>query len=131
MRLSALLIALLILISPVFSQEKPRVFVTNSEGWASAGGFGGSNGTFSGFAAGGSTPQTVEVIDRFAKQCPGVTVTNNKENATFIVLFDRDRGDARRNKIAVFKKDGDLLYSGKTHAVANAVKDACAAIAKI
>jgi hypothetical protein len=35
---------------------------------------------------------------------------------------------ARADKIAVFKKNGDLVYSGKTRSVANTVKDACAAL---
>jgi hypothetical protein len=116
--------------SCAFAQDKPKVFVTNSDSWAAAGSLYGANGVASGMMAGGSSPQTVEVIDRFSKECPAVTVTNNKENASFIIVFDRDVAAARRNKIAVFKKNGDLLYSGKTHAVANAVKDACAAIGK-
>jgi hypothetical protein len=55
----------------------------------------------------------------------------NKENADFIVLFDREGGKgavARRDKIAVFKKDGDILFSDSTRSVGNAVKDSCQAI---
>jgi len=70
------------------------------------------------------------VINDFAKQCPEVTVTNDKDKATYIVLFDRDANAATRNKIAVFNKNGSLAFSGKTHTVANAVKDACAEVKK-
>jgi hypothetical protein len=116
------------------AQEKPRVFVTTSEAWQAVGGFGAVNGSGGGGMAAGSSPQTVEVIDDFAKNCPAVTVTSNKDNADFIVLFDRDAAAkaktqlSKANKIAVFKKNGDLFYSGKTIVVSNAVKDACAAI---
>jgi hypothetical protein len=126
-----ILLALLCISLSATAQAKPRVFVSNSQAWSNAGGFTGSNGFASGLMAGGSSPQTVEVIDRFAKECLAVIVTNNQESADYIVLFDRDTQAARRNKIAVFKKNGDLLYSGKTHAVANAVKDACTAIGKV
>ena len=130
MRFPVLLFVLLICCLIALPQDKPRVLVTTSESWAAAGGFGGSNGVMSGAMSAGAKPQTVEVIDDFAKNCPGVIVTSNRQNANFVVLFDRDAGAAKRNKIAVFRKDGDLLYSGKTHAVVNAVKDACAAIGK-
>jgi hypothetical protein len=36
----------------------------------------------------------------------------------------------RDNKVAVFNKDGDLIYSGSTSSLGNAVKYACAAIAR-
>lgn len=113
------------------AQDKPRLYVTTSEAWATAGGF-SSNKTYgTGFSAGGSSPQTVEVIDQFAKKCPAVTVTNNREAAAFIVLFDKDmNANGRHSKIAVFRANGDLVYSGKTVLTGNAVKDACAAISE-
>lgn len=130
---NALLFVLLVSVV-VAAQDKPRVFVSTSEAWQAVGGFGAANGTGGGGMAAGSSPQTVEVIDDFSKNCPAVTITSNKDNADFIVLFDRDAAAkaktqlAKANKIAVFKKNGDLFYSGKTMVVSNAVKDACAAI---
>ena len=136
MRSTAMLVLGLILSPTTFAQDKPRIYVTNSEAWSSSGGFGAVSGTGAGAMAGGSSPQTVEVIDRFAKECPSLTVTSNRDAAEFVILFDRDAAAkartnlARADKIAVFKKNGDLVYSGKTRSVANAVKDACAAILK-
>ena len=72
----------------------------------------------------------------FAKHCPGVTVTRNRDSADYIVFFDRDGAGkaktnlARADKIAVFSKNGDLVFSGKTRSVANSVKNACAALSK-
>jgi hypothetical protein len=94
-----------------------RVFVTDSESWTSGGGARG---------------QSVEVMKTFAerKECPGITITLNREKADYIVLFDHlgGMGPARKdNKIAVFHDD-ELLYSGSTRALGNAVKDDCKAI---
>jgi hypothetical protein len=113
---------------------RPRVFVTDSQSWAAIGSFSTANGIGGGGMAGGSSPQTVEVIDDFAKQCVSVTVTNDKSKADYIVLFDRDAAAktrtvlSRADKIAIFKRNGDLVYSGKSRSVANTVKDACAAL---
>jgi hypothetical protein len=95
---------------PGFAQEKPRIFITDSPSWSAAGGFGTVNSTGAGAIAAGSSPQTVEIIDDFAKLCPNVIVTNDRANADYIVLFDRDAAAkaktllARADKIAVFKK---------------------------
>lgn len=124
-------------VTPTTAKNKlARVFITDSQSWAAIGGFSVANGSGGGGMAGGSSPQTVEVIDDFAKQCAGVMVTNDKSNADYIVLFDRDAAAksrtvlSRADKIAVFKKNGDLFYSGKSRSVANTVKDACAALVK-
>jgi hypothetical protein len=116
----------------ISAQERPRIFITDSQAWSAVFSFGIVTGT--GVLAAGSSPQTVEVIDDFAKHCPAVTVTSNKDNADYIVLFDRDGAGkaktnlARADKIAVFSKNGDLVFSGKTRSVANSVKDACVAL---
>ncbi len=74
---------------------------------------------------------TVELIKTFGQRCSAAIVTTDKDKADFVVLFDRDGGKGiarRRDKIAVFKKDGDVLYSGSTRSVGNAVEDSCRAI---
>jgi hypothetical protein len=55
----------------------------------------------------------------------------DKSKADYIVLFDREGGKGvilKHDKIAIFKKDGDVLYSGSTRSVGNAVQDSCGAI---
>jgi hypothetical protein len=57
----------------------------------------------------------------------------DKTKADYVVLLDHEggKGYARKdNKIAVFHNNGDLVYSGSTRSLGNAVKDACAAIQK-
>ena len=81
---------------------------------------------------GGSRPQTVEVIKTFRDKCPELTITITREKADYGILFDREAKDTwqKDNKIAVFNRDGDVIYTGSTRALGNAVKDACQAIWK-
>jgi hypothetical protein len=112
---------------------KPRVYVSDSQSWLMAGGFGASNGTAAGASRGGSSPQTVELIKTFGQRCPQAIVTNDREKASYVVLFDRESFKsvlARRDKIAVFRRNGDVLVSNSVRSVGNAVKDACEAIQK-
>lgn len=82
---------------------------------------------------GGSSPQTVEIIKTFGERCPEVIVSNDRDKASYVVLFDREsfKGLLRkRDKIALFRRNGDVLYSNSVRSVGNAVKDACEAIQK-
>jgi hypothetical protein len=114
-------------------EKKTRVFVGESDSWQVSGGFGASSGGAGGAVAGGARPQTVEVMRTFGERCPEVTVTLNKEKADYMVLFDHEGGKGairKDNKYAVFDPDGDMIASGSTRSLGNAVKDACKAIAK-
>lgn len=113
--------------------DKTRVYITDSNSWAASGGFATSRGSGGGSFSAGSKPQTVELIKTFGERCPSVVVTMEKTKADFVVLFDREsaKGIARkRDKIAVFKKDGDVLYSESVRSVGTAVQDSCASIEK-
>lgn len=115
------------------SADKPRIFVTESRslqlsGDASAGAVKGSL-----FVVGGTSPQNVEVMKAFLKRCPDVIVTGDREKAEYVVRLDHEAAGpttpfVRGNKVAVFNKFQDLIYSGSTRFLSNAVKDACAAI---
>jgi hypothetical protein len=117
------------------SDGKTRVFVTDSQSWATRGGSsagGNKNGWgASSWMAGGARPQTVEVIKTLNQKCSEITVTNNLERADFVLTLDHEGGKgllAHRNKIAVFNKDGDDIFSNSTRELGNSVKDACAAM---
>jgi hypothetical protein len=104
------------------AQDKPRVYVSAGESWAIND------------SGGGSRPQTVELMKNFRERCPEVTVTSDKSKADFAVVFDRQGGNSlvnRLNKIAVFDKSGDLIFTASTRALTNAVKDTCEAIKKV
>lgn len=115
------------------ADEKPRVFITDSQSWEIAGGGGGSSAGFGGATTGGARPQTAEIMKTFGERCPQVIVNNKQDRADYIVLLDHEggKGFARHdNKVAVFKKDGDSILSHSTVSLGNAVKDACQAIVK-
>jgi hypothetical protein len=115
------------------ANTRPRVFISDSNSWSVAGGFSASHGSGSGYLAGGARPQTVEVIKTFGQRCPTIVVTLDRANADYIVLFDREGGKGyarKRDKIAIFRKNADVLYSGSTRSLGNAVQDACSAIEK-
>ena len=68
----------LALMAVAAAQEKQRLFVTDSQSWEIAGGFGATNGIAAGAVKGGARPQTVEVIKTFSERCPSVIVTMDK-----------------------------------------------------
>ena len=139
--------------------EKPRVFITDSASWAMDGGVaragvtaaigaaigaaaGGAEGAATGAIAGGvsgagssggARPQRAEIMKTFGERCPQVTVTINRERADFVLILDHEGGKGfyrKNNKTALFNKDGDMIHSGSTRSLGNAVKDACEAITK-
>lgn len=115
------------------AEEKPRVFVTDSQSWEIAGGGGGTSGGFGAATKGGARPQTAEIIKTFGERCPQAIINNQREKADYIVLLDHEGGKGwgrRDNKVAVFNKDGDSIMSHSTVSLGNAVKDACEAIVK-
>ncbi len=119
---------------PAQTQDgKVRVYVTNSQSWQIAGAAGASIDGGAGNVSGGARPQTAEIMKTFNERCPLCTVTLNRDKADYIVQLDHEGGKnlfLKDNKVAVFNKDGDMIYSGSTRSLGNAVKDACAALEK-
>lgn len=112
---------MLVLIAPasLWARDSavPRIFISASETWAVEG------------PQGGARPQTVEVIKTFQKRCDCI-VTMREDRADYVVMLDREGGKdilRRDNKYAVYEREGgDVLGSGSTRTIGNAVKDACA-----
>jgi len=116
---------------PLMGDATRRVFITDSKSWEVSGGFGGTTGRFGGATRGGARPQTAEIIKTFGQRCPGVTVTMKQDRADFVVLLDHEGGKGwgeRDNKVAVFNKAGDSIFSKSTRSLGSAVQDACVAI---
>jgi hypothetical protein len=119
----------------VSHDEKTRVLVTDSQSWETRGGS-SAGGNKSGWGAsswisGGARPQTAEIIKTLNERCPQITVTNNLQKADFVLTLDHEGGKsllAHRNKVAVFNRDGDDIFSVSTRELGNAVKDACQAM---
>jgi hypothetical protein len=113
--------------------KKTRVYVTDSQSWQVSGGWGAAGGSGGGTTQGGARPQTAEIIKTFRERCSDLTVTNNKDKANYVVILDHEGGKgalSHKNKVAVFNRDGDSIFSHSTMSLGNSVKDACEAIRK-
>jgi hypothetical protein len=120
--------------------QKVRVYVTDSQSWEMIGGWGmagsrNANGSGSisgsGYEAGGARPQTAEIIKTFNQRCPEIIITNVVQRADFAVTLDHEGGKGylrHRNKIVVFNREGDDIFSDSTRELGNSVADACSAI---
>ncbi|MFN7992307.1 MAG: hypothetical protein U0Q18_01815 [Bryobacteraceae bacterium] len=115
--------------------EKARVFITESHALqlSSDAAAGAAAGALS--VTGGQSPENVEVMKAFLQKCPEVLVTSSREKADYLIRFDHEAINpttpfVRGNKVAIFDKNEDLIYSDSTRLLANAVKGACSAIGK-
>ena len=127
------LAALLLFSISLAAQEKPRVFITDSQSWEMSGGGGGTSSGFGGGVHGGARPQKAEIIKTFGEKCPGVTVNNIQDKADYVVLLDHEGGKGwirKDNKVAVFNKAGDSIVSKSTRSLGGSVEEACNAITK-
>ena len=58
-------------------------------------------------------------------------MTANKDKADYAVILEHEGGKepfSKDNKFALFNKDGDVIKSGSTRSLGNAVKEACRVI---
>jgi hypothetical protein len=121
-------------IAPADTNEKARVFITDSQSWEVAGYGGGGPGGGGSVSHGGARPQTAEIIKTFGERCPEVMVNNIQEKTDYIVLLDHEGGKGvlrHRNKVAVFARvTGDTVVSKSTLSLGGSVQDACEAIKK-
>jgi hypothetical protein len=96
--------------------RKPRVFITDSSSWQ---------------WGNGARPQTAEIYKTFGHECPDVLITNKDERADYVVRLDHEGGKGwirKDNKVAVFNRDGDMIFSRSTRSLGASVKSACRAI---
>ncbi len=113
-------------------QDKPRVYITDSNSWEVRSAGGGNSNGFGGSSAGGARPQTAEVIKTFGQRCPEIIVNNHVNASDYVVELDHEGGKGllrHKDKIAVFvQTSGDSIFSESTLSVGGSVKDACRAI---
>ncbi|MBV9303915.1 MAG: hypothetical protein JOY62_14610 [Acidobacteriaceae bacterium] len=127
---AVLIIAMSVCATPA---QKTRVFVTETNAPQASGDASVGDAKGSLVFTGGTSPQNVEVMKAFARYCPAVLVTANREKAEYLVQLDHEAINpttpfVHGNKVAVFDKDEDLIYSNSTRILSSAVKGACAAI---
>jgi hypothetical protein len=112
---------------------KPRVFITESTSarLSSDASVGQVKGSLA--FTGGTSPQNVEVMKAFSRNCHDAVITANREKADYTVRLDHEPLSpttpfVHGNKVAVFDKNEDLIYTNSTRLLGSAVKGACDAI---
>ncbi len=116
------------------SPDKVRIFITESGAVEASGE--AEVGEAKGFLAldGGVSPLNTEVMRTFLEQCPeAVVITNDREKAEYVVRIDSDGVNPttpflKNNKVAMFDREGDLVYANAHRLRKNAVKGVCAAL---
>ena len=113
--------------------EKPRVFITDSGSVSVSGDAAAGDAKGSLSLTAGSSPQNLQVIKTFSERCPEVAITANRDKAAYVVRLDHEPASpvtpfTRGNKVAVFDKNDDLIYTSSSRLLPNAVKAACAVI---
>jgi hypothetical protein len=68
------------------------------------------------------------LIKVFQDHCPQAQITTAKEKANYVVQLTPKSLTRSKNTILVANADGDVIHSGATINLGNAVKDACTAI---
>jgi hypothetical protein len=116
----------------LMADGKPRIYITEGGAQVTAGGVIGDE-TAAVAVNNGTSPENIEVMKAFSRLCPGVIVTSKRERADYIVRFDRESPSpvtpfVKGNKVAVFNRDEDLVYSNSTRLLGNAVKGTCTAL---
>jgi hypothetical protein len=119
----------------VLAADKPRVFITESGAGQATGNasVGDANGSVA--FTGGTTPQNVEVMKVFSRNCRDAIVTSNREKADYVIRLDHEEINpttpfVHGNKVAVFDKNEDLIYSNSSRLLTSAVRGACSAISE-
>lgn len=117
------------------SNQKPRVLITESRAVVS--GDAAVDDVKGSIALNrGTSPQNIEVMRAFQRECHGVSITASRDKADYVVRFDHEGANpttpfTKGNKVAVFDRNDDLVYTNSTHLLNTAVKDVCTAITKM
>ena len=120
MRLFLLAIPVLV----VAAEPKPRIFITESGAIQITGGAMALTGP--------TSSENIEVMKAFQRHCPQVAITSDRDKADYVVRLDREGPSpvtpfVKGNKVAVFNRDADLVYSDSSRTLVPVVKGACAA----
>jgi hypothetical protein len=96
---------ILLLAIPVFGDDPVRVVLTPS-----------------------STISSGEILKSMEKKCVDVTLTMNAEKADFLLEAIATPRSRKNYELALFNKEGDVLFHSGTVTLGAAVKDICQAI---
>ena len=103
-----------------------RVYVTDHESWLQAS---------TAVATSYSGATHAEQIKTLAKECPEVTITEDRARADFVLAWDsktwqQTSWGGHENEFAVYNSSKDLIGSGAAHHMKNAARDICKLLTK-
>jgi len=122
--------------------HKPRVYISDSDSWNETGGFSNTPITTSAGDAplyAGYNPELTDVYQSFTSDCAVVTVTQQKSDADYAILFDKGinkkgvtglGGLVKVNKVTVLSRSGETLFSDSARSADTVMRLACSAIAQ-
>ncbi len=105
-----------------------RVLLTDSKSWEMSGGFAWRSDAGARTEQGQVPAPKPEFVKALRERCPAVIVTTLRERADYIMLLDHSGWHSPPYRVVVLSQTGDVIHSGGTQLLGNAVKDACDAI---
>lgn len=110
---------------PTSSSHRPVVWVQPSDSWKVSSSVGGDRNVIVGTGHGGKEPQTAKIYQllQHRADCSSLAPNMIQEKADYVMLVEH--GGGKGNRWAVSNKDGEVIGSGETFALANSVSDAC------
>jgi hypothetical protein len=81
-----------------------------------------------------SRTQSISIMKAFGQICHTLVVTNRREEATFVVAWDRESGNwltNDNNNMVVFNRSGDMVYGTSARLLDDAVRRFCKASQKM
>lgn len=132
--ISTLLVLISVATASDQTQPKPShgpvVWVQPSDSWKVSSSVGGDRNVIVGTGHGGKEPQTAKIYQllQHRADCVGLAPNMIQEKADYIMLVEH--GGGKGNRWAVSNRDGDVVGSGETFALANSVSDACRVVMK-
>jgi hypothetical protein len=106
----------------------PYLYITGTGNTSTRGTFVGSQHFAAGEVTSDQRDQTIELAQDFSKECTGVKLTLNQQDADYTINLNHQafHGLAHKNdQIMVTNRAGELVNAKSTHSVTGAVKGAC------
>jgi hypothetical protein len=73
---------------------------------------------------------TVSVMNQVNRRCEGVVIVNSPDLADLFVRLDQSTSMwARHDDMAVFNRDGEMIFATSTHSITKDAKQFCKSLA--
>jgi len=108
-----------------------RVLVADRKAWEASGGFASNIGLGAASGEREFPAPKDEFLKAFQKYCPTLIMTRRPERAEYAITLERRGWHSPPYRVEVLSREGDVIYSGGTQFLRNAVRNACNAVLAI